>query len=296
MENNNIDTNVIDLTTDATTVTIPVRVKLSSYNQAPFEFTSSIDESGQIVLTPTSKYVSFEDAKTSYDYEDETDLINKKTTTVSTGDQTFRETTIMLTASMICEDTDKRVSADIDEIGQAVIYPVSKNNVFVTASIEDSLNLVTEDMSVEEYFGYRLINNGDGWDVKDSEGTVIEEGIATKSEAKIFVLTHELNKIKNLSEELLDTPEKESDKNTEENNSKEIPEVSAEIVEEAVENEKELNRTNIINRFLQGDVPLFSDNGTPLETYIHINELDSNGYVYYYDEESDSIVSYPEEQ
>ena len=53
------------------------------------------------------------------------------------------------------------------------------------------------------------------------------------------------------------------------------------------------SRMNIIMKFMQGDIPLFSDEGTPLVSYIHLDELDSNGYEYYYDEESGAIVTYP---
>jgi hypothetical protein len=38
----------------------------------------------------------------------------------------------------------------IDDIGQCVIYPVNVDNMFITATLNDSLNLVTEEAEVIE--------------------------------------------------------------------------------------------------------------------------------------------------
>lgn len=283
---------------DAVTLDIPVRVTMTSYNEAPFEFTASIDEVGQIILTPVSKDVEFIDAKTDGEYEHDVMIIDQETITSVEGSITTKEFSIVIKANMLCENNNDEVAAVVDEIGQVVIYPLAKENVFVTASFEHSLNLVTEDMKAVDYFGYRLANNGDGWDVYDYLNELVEEGVATEAEAKIVACTTELHRLEGLTE-AVEEPQEASDneENTESESSNEEgapqPDVTAEVIEEAVELSDEEKKQDLIARFLQGDIALFSDFGKPLDSYIHMPELDAKGYTYYYDEETDAIVSYP---
>lgn len=209
------------------TVEIPVRVTMTSVYDAPFEFTSSIDDAGQIVLTPTSKDVEFIDANTDNNVDYDIPVAEQETTIKQEGNLTTRSTSIMLQANMIVENDNTSVSADVDEIGQCVLWPSSKENTFISATIADSLNLITEDMKVVDYFGYKLINTGDGWDIKDYLGDIIEEGVATEAEAKVVVLTNELNMLRNLVEEV---------KTDSEASEEETPEVEAEVLEERVDN------------------------------------------------------------
>ena len=165
----------IESVVDAVTVDVPVRVKMVAINDAPFEFTPSIDEVGQIVLTPTSKDVEFVDANTDTSVDFDIPVMEQETVTTTEGDITIKETSIIIKASMLSEDENCNFSAVVDEIGQVIIHPVSDKNVFVTASFEDSLNLVTEDLQTVDYFGYKLINNGDGWDIYDYTNELIDE-------------------------------------------------------------------------------------------------------------------------
>lgn len=221
------DNNVMEeITTGVESITldIPVRVRLTSINDSPFEFTTSIDEIGQIVLTPTSKEVTFEHANTENDVEFEIPVIEQETIITNEDDLTIKETSILIRANMLKEDNNIDINAVVDEIGQCIIYPVAKNNIFVSASVEDNLNLVTEELQVVDYFGYQLINTGDGWDIKDYTGEIIETGVATESEAKIVVCTTEIHRLEALTEEV----------DTAENTTEEVPEITAEVVEESV--------------------------------------------------------------
>lgn len=233
----------IEVGIDAVTVTIPVRVTMTSINNAPFEFTVSIDEVGQIILTPNSKEVEFIDANTDDTVEYDIPVAEQETVTTVEGNLETKETSIIINASMLAEDDNHMVSAVVDEIGQVVIYPMADKNTFVTASFEQSLNLVTEEMRTVEYFGYTLINTGDGWDIKDYSGEVVETGVATEAEAKIAVLTTEMHRLEDLTEEVEEQSEDEIDE-PEDDKEEKIPEVTAEVI-----NEEVVDATQKVNEF-----------------------------------------------
>lgn len=349
------------------TVNIPLHVEMTSVNGAPFEFTANIDEVGQIILTPTTQDVAFLSVETATTTEAGEEIFKQEETTIETdsSSMTFERkiTTIYVTANMLIENEDNTdIAAVVNDFGQIVIYPLAKENNFVTASVNNSLNLITEAMTaVEEYCdGYKLINPGDGWRVRSPlDGRIIASGLDSLNDAKIFVCETEIKRLKSLPEEL--AQEKES-KNTEES---EEPEVTAEVIEEAVVTNKlvefsaeevkqavlditnnykdpsglikcdtmsegnicqrllkdhyrtvnvdledgymvinysgnislveELDpseRMEVINRFAQGDIDAFEAEGSPLNSYIHLTELDSDKHEYYYDEDSDTIGVY----
>ena len=230
----------IDAALQTQTIDIPLRVIMTSVNNAPFEFTASIDELGQIILTPTTKDVEFTSANTESNVEYDVPVLEQETVTSTNDNLTIKETSILIRANMIIEESGCNYSADVDEIGQVVIYPIKTKNTFVTAIIEDSLNLVTEELKSEEYFGYKLINNGDGWNIIDCNGNVIEEGVATLHEAKILVCKEELSNLESLvenvdntdktSEDSIETDTESSEKTT----TDPTETVEAEVIEEAV--------------------------------------------------------------
>lgn len=230
----------IDAALQTQTIDIPLRVTMTSVNNAPFEFTASIDELGQIILTPTTKDVEFTSANTESNVEYDVPVLEQETVTSTDDNLTIKETSILIRANMIIEDSGCDYSADVDEIGQVVIYPTETKNTFVTATIEDSLNLVTEELKSEEYFGYKLINNGDGWNILDCNGNTIEEGVATLHEAKILVCKEELSKLESLVENVDNTDKTsedsmENDSEASETTTTDPSEtIEAEVIEEAV--------------------------------------------------------------
>lgn len=230
----------IDAALQTQTIDIPLRVTMTSVNNAPFEFTASIDELGQIILTPTTKDAEFTSANTESNVEYDVPVLEQETVTSTDDNLTIKETSILIRANMIIEESGCNYSADVDEIGQVVIYPIETKNTFVTATIEDSLNLVTEEFKSEEYFGYKLINNGDGWNIIDCNGNVIEEGVATLHEAKILVCKEELSNLESLVENVDNTDKTsegsiETDPEPSERTTTDPSEtVEAEVIEEAV--------------------------------------------------------------
>lgn len=267
------------------TIDIPLRVTMSALDGVPFEFSSSIQD-GKIVITPTEKDMQFDRVDTEDSFEFETPILEQPTEVSTVGETVVKSTSFSLSADMLTEGNSVGVVAYIDEIGQIVIESPDENNAFVSAVINNSLNLVTEEMSVVDYFGYTLTNTGDGWDIKDANGTPVDEGVATLAEAKVAVLTHEIHIIEGtLSEEVEETPDSESeDQDTEE-------QITAEVVlEESASTETDIH--NIISRFMKGEMPLFSDDGDPSLGMIKLDDLSSPPYEYYYDPESGAIVSY----
>lgn len=307
---NNIEniTENIPAVIDAITLNIPVRVTMTSIDNAPFEFTPSIDELGQIILTPATKDVEFVDANTVVTTEAGEELLNKETTTTVENDSssylfTTKETTIVIQASMLAESDNHDVTADVDEIGQVVLSPLAKENTFVSAAIGESLNLV-----IEESVEVPSQESEDITNITDVEAEVIteEEQISNTPEQIQTVVEGLTNKYEDIDGTL------EIDDICEANiclnllkpyydvtidlteNTILLNYVKKPALEEDISNEHEaLDRATLIKKFMQGELTLFSDTGTPLEEYIHLQELDSNNYEYYYDEESGAVVSYP---
>lgn len=294
----------INTIVDAITIDIPVRVTMTSINNAPFEFTPSIDEVGQIVLTPVTKDVEFVDANTAATTEAGEELLDKETITTVEEDSssypfTTRETTIVIQASMLAESDNHDVSAFVDEIGQVVLSPMDKNSTFVSAAIGESINLVTEDTEeeqpeaketipqveaevIEEDFSQEVDEEDVAKTVteltdnfSDNEGTLEIDDIAEGSLALNILKQHYEVTVDLKGASIILTYTKQEE------------------LKEDLRDKDDEERMNIINRFMRQELPLFSDEGTPLVKYIHLDELDSNGYEYYYDEESDAIVTYP---
>lgn len=311
----NIEENV-ELNTNSVTLDIPLRVVMTSYGDAPFEFTTSIDEVGQIILTPTTKEVEFIDANTSYNVDYDTPISEQETVLKVDGDITQKETSISIQADMIVESNNLGVSAVVDEIGQVVIYPFGKGNIFVSAVINNSLNLVTEetetespsqDSSTEDESDNSVDEHEVKVDLNDISAEVIEEAVSDEivkgnAPEDLASMTDNFEEQGGLLK--CDTPEEQEECV---NMLNEHYETVIPYLEESVskilyktpkkhinENVEEDSRTTIIDRFMRGEIPLFSDSGIPSPSYKHMSELDSNGYKYYYDEESDAIISYPE--
>ena len=132
----------IELGGEHKTITFPVRVSMQG--SAPeFGFINSLDEHGAIVLTPKHDDVEFTDAHTEWE---SSDYIMATNTVEDHRENVYiKEFTISITADALLEVPSEAVFADIDAIGQCVIYP-QQGNTFISASINDSLNLVTEDI------------------------------------------------------------------------------------------------------------------------------------------------------
>lgn len=358
--NNEAVVEEISVGVETTSKNIVLGLVMTSVENDNFDFSTTIDELGQIVLTPIDNNVEFKSVNI---IPEDAETIPESSVSTE-GNVTTKSFCLNLNTTLLTESDNLDVTAIVDDIGQVIIHPVETNNTFLTVNVNDSLNMVTEELKCVEYFGYKLCNNGDGWDVTDSTGNVIETGIATEAEAKILVLTTELHILENLTEDVeAESEESKEEVNTETDTTEEPEDIKAEVISEEVTetsySEEEIEdalviltdmfseaagtircdtleeqkiccdilgahynnveckqennvltvsysndnaiteavdatKQQIINKFLQGNIPLFSDNGSPLSHYQHIEELDGNGYKYYYDEETGAIISYPD--
>lgn len=304
---------------------IPVRLEMTSINNAPFEFETTIDELGQIILTPTTKDVEFVSANTEDTVEYDIPIMEQETIVTSENDSssysyTTQKTSITIHATMLAESDNHKISADIDEIGQAVIYPMAKQNTFVTATLQDSLNLITEE-NQDKQCDTEDCETKEG-DTKEGETTeepspntsikaeVIEEEVvdATKKSAEFNEeqIDNALSEITNNYTEpkgviRCDTKDEQSScfkklqlkykdiSGYMDNSCFIIVYAQPLVLTESIESD---DIDTIINKFMRAELPIYSDDGKPLSSYIHISDLDSNGYSYYYDPETSSIVTY----
>lgn len=282
----------------------------------PFDYHVDIDDVGQIVFTPENSSVSFVDIERLAGYDSTKDVIDGNT----------RRFSVTLTANMIADDDNFDWFCDIDEIGQAVVTPDAENTSFLSVSVADSLNFVTESKDKvvletlepgSEEFTARLdacaervatlqglfesaialaedIENDFralGCHSADIDGYMVrylEKFIEDREgEVSCAEFVRRLEEVSAPSE-----TEKPVEESVETVNEGDI--VSEKDI--VVEKVNELDRHNIIDRFMKGDIGIFSDDGEPSDSYIHLDELDTvdgkTSYKYYYDEESDAIVCY----
>lgn len=144
--------------------TVDIKLKLKMKKDAPdasFNYKVDIDEVGQIILTPEDTTTSFIEASrsTSNEVDQETD--------------TEKSFTLTLTADMLCDNEaqlDSSWEVNIDDVGQAVLTPTIDKVSFLTVSVKDSLNLITEETQE---------NN------KESEGDQEGESTEETSELKV---------------------------------------------------------------------------------------------------------------
>lgn len=136
IENMNVQEDV-EAGTEQQTVTIVLKAHMNKQDaSASFNYNVDIDDVGQIVLTPTDETTSFVEI---YRLAEDQLIDTVETET----EKTFM---VKLTANMISEDNNFDYFLDIDEIGQGVVTPDSEKTSFLTVSVDDSLNLVTEGM------------------------------------------------------------------------------------------------------------------------------------------------------
>ena len=203
---------------ETTTINIPMLITLSSTDTFSKDMIGAeINLIGQIVITPIDDNVSISTAE----------VINKN------DSEETRVENLTVDGTMLVENnTNSSVDVYVDESGRCIISPVAENNSFISVAVEDSLNLITEEIKRQEYLGFTLCNNGDGWDITDVNGEIIDTGVATLEEAKIVILKQELSRLQG-----------DLNEDTKEETDNEVPEVEATLVEsvDAINVEKELS-------------------------------------------------------
>ena len=135
----------VSVGTDAKTVTIRCDVRIArKTSEASFDYNVGIDDVGQIVFTPY-------DIGTRFCPEGEELVV----------DDNVKLDTVELTAMMISDTGNYDYFMGTDDIGQFVITPEEESTSFLTASVNNSLNLVTDDSkeSIAEALGSEMDTN-----------------------------------------------------------------------------------------------------------------------------------------
>ena len=337
----------VDVGTSSKTVTIECDVKIEREDpNATFEYQVDIDDVGQIVFTPY-------DVGTRFCHSGE-DVVE--------GENVKFET-VRLTAQMVSESGNYDYFTGTDDVGQFVITPDVEDTSFLTVSVDDSLNLVTEDTDSivvdpdENYLspfdvGDRVVvqfngNNCSGeiiefvntdpmdvatgvdsgefaaWIVRFDDGTqemigqqyMTLENVTEGCKGNNMKVLKEANKYRDFEwdqTELYAVVKNdgryagrpcisygEAQNMAANHDGSKIfklvleDDPTEEPLEESV---SDTDRMNIVNRVMKGDLPIYEESGEPSPDMIHLEELDSaHGpvvYEYYYDEASDSVVSY----
>ena len=305
----------VEVGTESHTETLHLILEMTRLNEStPFDYHVDIDDVGQIVFTPDDSSVSFVDIERLTGYDSVEDVVDGNT----------RRFSVTLTANMIADDDNFEWFCDVDEIGQAVVPPDAENTSFLSVSIADSLNLVTE--SMDKIVLETLEPGSEGFTARLTECAERVTTLQGLFESAIALAEDIENDFRALGchsadidgymirylENFIEDREGEVScadfvRRLEEVSAKaEAPvEESIETVNEGdivlendivMEKVDELDRHNIIDRFMKGDIGIFSDDGEPADSYIHLDELDTisgkTSYKYYYDEESDAVVCY----
>lgn len=316
-----IDKNVeveedVEVGTDSHTEALHLTLEMVRPDETTsFDYHVDIDDVGQIVFTPDDSSVSFVDIERLAGYDSVEDVIDGNT----------RRFSVSLTANMIADDGNFDWFCDIDEIGQAVVTPDAENTSFLSVSVADSLNLVTESMDKivlealepgTEEFNARVqecvervttlqglfesaisiaedIENDFralGCHSADIDGYMIRylKNFIEDREGEVSCAEF-VRRLEEVAQPAAEEPVEES---IEPVNEGDIV-LENDIVMEKID---ELDRHNIIDRFMKGDIGIFSEDGEPADSYVHLDELDTvigkTDYKYYYDEESDAVVCY----
>lgn len=334
----------VEVGVNSRTVTIECPVRIQRENaDASFDYKVDIDEVGQIVFTPY-------DVGTRFCHSGE-DVVE---------DENVKIETVKLTAQMLSDSDNYDYFMGTDDVGQFVITPDVEESSFLTVSVDDSLNLVTEEVGgiivdpdyVPEFnIGDRVvahINGNDrpgelvdfvdqdpmdaetGCDSGDFSAWIVRFDDSTQEMIGQCYLTKE-NKITECGDTDSMKILKESNRYRDFEWTDELyavikndgtyagvpcrsyseasqlayhpgskifklvleDEATEEPLEEALD---ELDRSKIIHKIMIGELPVYEEEGTPTETMIHLPELtNTHGpmeFNYYYDEESESVVSF----
>lgn len=345
----------VDVGTDSKTVTIQCNLRIEREDStATFDYSVDIDDVGQIVFTP-------HDVGTRFCHSGE-DVVEG---------ENIKFETVTLTAQMLSDVDNYDYFMGTDEVGQFVITPEAEGTSFLSASVDDSLNLVTETLGSEDLhdpyddeecpdwmessfkIGDRVIvhlkHGGEesgkivdylSEDPMDSylgcysgefSAWVVELDTGDRIMAGEGYLSPEITNESCEDKNMKFLKESDATKDWEWDHDELYAVIKAdgryagvpclsyeeahdlsyhpgskifkltllpgqEDTEELEEEVTPFDRHKIVDRVMKGDLAVFSEEGTPDPAFIHLTELDTVSgplvFEYYYDEESDSVVSY----
>lgn len=278
----------VEVGVDSHTENIEVQLRMESTKSDPnFDYHVDIDDFGQIVITPNDVNTSF------------TSIHRKNfTTEVDTEGDGIKVFTISLTATMLAEDENFEYFLDIDEIGQAIITPESDTTSFLTVSVNDSLNLVTEVLNEAD-------ENATKRDIVLRVVEDLEKGLQLCIE-KASRIVDDFRKLsidggdieKELIEPLRLFIENKREGEPSCSEFRRLIEASKPIIlpESLLEELAGSPRNKLLHRFMMGDVTIIECEECSDNKYEPLEELDTVDYKYFYDSESDVIACCPNKE
>lgn len=269
----------VEVGTEAHTEHIQLALEMTRENDSnSFDYTVDVDDVGQVVLTPKDEGTSFVSISRLAGYDSVEDVTEGNT----------RNFALSLDANMIAEENDFNWFVDIDEVGQAVITPDAEDTSFLTVSVNDSLNLITESAEADQI----VISDEDTFDIGDR--VIANYNKVSKSGVIVdFVGEDPMDSYTGVDSGSFEAWVVKFDDGSEGLYAPQYLTKDTSIQEEVT---TEIDTREIADKIMRGDIPLYSQDGEPDASYAHIEELDhqDNLYLfrYYYDPESNSAISY----
>lgn len=277
--NLNVIEEEVEVGTEAHTEHIQLNLELARENESnSFDYAVDVDDVGQIVFTPKDEGTSFVSI-----HRIAGDNLAEESTTENS--KTFA---LSLDANMIADGDNFNWFVDIDEVGQAVITPEAEDTSFLTVSVNDSLNLITERAEV----GPLVTSNENTFDIGDrvtaNYNKVSKSGVLVD-----FIGEDPMDSYTGVDSGSFEAWVVKFDDGSEGLYAPQYLTRDTSIQEEVT---TELDTRDIADKILRGDIPLYAHDGEPDASYAHIEELDHQDKLYlvryYYDPESNSAISY----
>lgn len=170
----------VEVGTEQHTLTIPVALEMARYApDVSFDYNIDIDDVGQIVITPIDTGASIINIDPISEPSDN-DVIDGDTRNVS----------ITITANLISDDGNYSYFMDVDEVGQAVITPESEATSFLSASVNGSLNLITDGEEITEGI---TLDKSDEDKLEDNVSSENQEEEPEKMEVEVKVVKEDID-------------------------------------------------------------------------------------------------------
>lgn len=299
-------TTSVDVGVSKHTTNIQLELEMERLSEEDsFDYSVDIDDVGQIVVTPVSENTKFVKA-----------TVNNSSVTVTV--ENIKRFSISIVADMISDTENFNWFIGIDDIGQVVITPDNEKTSFLSASVEGSLNLVTESTNNSnlEVESEMKLNESDYFDSPENLGQGYTAPLfsthlfETSFRSSIKQLDSNNEMVRDLAREDILTMKEEMDKQLEKFDEfndywnvrykevyrqyKRLQDMIPVDLRESLN--ESIDKKDIIDKFMKQEITILSGEGEPEEGLVHIEELDSTSgktkYSFWYDEESGTLVCY----
>lgn len=150
----NIVNEVEPITSELTSyfISFPVEVTLISEDDN-YDTVASIDEGGNLIITPSSPTTKFISAATQWELNQSINADQKCEIQELDNGLKQNNCVIKCEADLLKGASLIRITSEIDSLGQLLLIP-NKDNSFISLSVNNSLNLITEeqeDNDIDDY-------------------------------------------------------------------------------------------------------------------------------------------------